>query len=195
MDLSHFWELASPQTTTREKACKQLINQLISVQNTFASNLPVTDKCVDVNAEQNDLASRYHSDVIYTLNRLVRGLSSSRGGAREGFSLALTEVLRFILAGDVSLESLVHLIITENSGSGALKGPEERDMLFGRIFGLMALVDSVDLTDNFQCSSLDIIVSELLKCADKPYTRECCFEILAKLTLKVFLTNIRSWFV
>jgi hypothetical protein len=33
------------------------------------------------------------TELEYTIRRLVRGLASSRQGARQGFSLALTEVL------------------------------------------------------------------------------------------------------
>ena len=77
------------------------------------------------------------NDVAYAVGRLVRGLSSPRPGARQGYVLALTEVLqRFpnVRSADV----VVSLLKATVPVSGTAKS-EVRDMLLGRAFGAAAL--------------------------------------------------------
>ncbi|KAJ9108957.1 hypothetical protein QFC21_000280 [Naganishia friedmannii] len=61
-------------------------------------------------------------DVRYTIKRLARGLTSSRESSRLGFAVALTE--------------------RATQTSKAMRGPEERDAYFGRLFGTLAIIDS-----------------------------------------------------
>lgn len=66
-----FWDLASAKETIRENATKTLLETL---------------------KQEQEVSSEDPQKLSYALTRLVRGLSSSRDGARQGFSLALTQV-------------------------------------------------------------------------------------------------------
>ncbi|CCF60640.1 hypothetical protein KAFR_0L00330 [Kazachstania africana CBS 2517] len=93
----------------------------------------------------------------YVLGRLIKGLSSDRTGARLGFSLCLTEVINLAidLAGKgVELDSLSNIdqyltILSETLSIDAgnkqnnkkMKGKDERGLLFGKMFGLKALLN------------------------------------------------------
>ncbi len=65
--LDQFWKLASLDQASRVQAARQLIESLSSPQ-------------------------KDDTQLTYVLNRLVKGLSSSRDAARQGYALALTEV-------------------------------------------------------------------------------------------------------
>lgn len=90
----------------------------------------------------------------YVLRRLVSGLASSRNSARLGFSLCLAEVVNVALnmEGDVpaelaSMDSLLDLISETlslgSSSDSKKKGKDERGLLFGKMFGLQALLSDV----------------------------------------------------
>ena len=83
-------------------------------------------------------------DLSYAVKRLVRGLCSSRGAARQGFTLALSEVLRSF-AEDESMSPMGVLDLVENvrknqgAGGGKASGQEERDFMFAGLFGCIAV--------------------------------------------------------
>lgn len=80
------------------------------------------------------------ADLTYAVNRLTRGLSSNRAAARQGFALALTEVLRIF--PNVSIKDVVdHLIKTTSNTQNPTKS-EMRDMALGRMIGTLAIVRS-----------------------------------------------------
>ena len=72
-------------------------------------------------------------DLSYAVKRLVRGLCSSRGAARQGFTLALSEVLRAFV-DDQSMSPMGVLDLVENvrknqgAGGGKASGQEERPL-------------------------------------------------------------------
>ena len=68
--LSHFWSLAEIESSTRVSACEAILSTLRSLRE---------EKSED-----------FETSVEYTLKRLVKGLKSSRGGARQGFATALS---------------------------------------------------------------------------------------------------------
>ena len=83
-------------------------------------------------------------DLSYAVKRLVRGLCSSRGAARQGFTLALSEVLRAFV-DDQSMSPMGVLNLVENvrkdqgAGGGKASGQEERDFMFAGLFGCIAV--------------------------------------------------------
>jgi len=83
---------------------------------------------------------------MYTLKRLVRGLSSSRGSARQGFAVTLTNVVRSV--DSIDLDELLKQIMESTVTVRSMRGTEERDSLFGRIFGFMVLVRSGKAVNN-----------------------------------------------
>jgi DNA polymerase phi len=81
--LSFYWDLASNDPVKRQKSCVALTKTLAKFQANFS---PKTINTLE------DIKTECAPDVAYALKRLMRGLSSSRDGARQGFSVALTEV-------------------------------------------------------------------------------------------------------
>jgi hypothetical protein len=73
-----YWDLASLEPMERQTAAKQLIEAL-------KAHIPEEKEGATVESLLTD-------ESAYALKRLVRGLPSSRDAARQGFSLALSEV-------------------------------------------------------------------------------------------------------
>ncbi|KAI0482397.1 DNA polymerase phi-domain-containing protein [Xylariaceae sp. FL0804] len=83
--------------------------------------------------------------------RLFRGLASSRNASRLGFSLVLAEILGQLFGlkdlvatkySGLTFEKVLNILV-ENTKSGPnVPGQEERDFLFGRLFGLQCFVDA-----------------------------------------------------
>ncbi|KAL8652413.1 MAG: hypothetical protein Q9210_002697 [Variospora velana] len=121
------------------------------------------------------------------LQRLVRGLCSSRKAARIGFSVALTELLsqrwgqhRDDGAHVLNTAELIDTLIKQTEASGKISGQEERDHQFGRLFGAEAFIKSGILfqpgaSRDAWLKILDIIY-EIAK--QKPWLREECGWIL-----------------
>eukprot|EP00658_Telonema_sp_P-2_P073600 TRINITY_DN6269_c0_g1_i1.p1 TRINITY_DN6269_c0_g1~~TRINITY_DN6269_c0_g1_i1.p1 ORF type:complete len:707 (+),score=208.11 TRINITY_DN6269_c0_g1_i1:72-2192(+) len=113
-DSKCFWDLSSLEPDARHKATAELIQTL----------------------EQH----KAHGE--YCLKRLVRGLGSAREAARQGFATALAELLTVDQEMDLGdVVSMIHECHPVGSKSGG-GSQQERDALFGRVFGLMAVVRS-----------------------------------------------------
>jgi len=116
--LQVFWDLAKEDASVRAQACQVLVQSLAAEQRAFvASGGPAKAKAaqaqaaqdkMDVDDEEGDDDDDHEADtplprtvlspslcptLSYSLKRLTRGLASSRAGARQGFALALTEIL------------------------------------------------------------------------------------------------------
>eukprot|EP00126_Sphaerothecum_destruens_P000643 Sdes_comp10820_c0_seq1m2479 len=83
--LNYFWELSSPVEKNRLDAAEGILKSLVDAQLKFNKN---SEK------DPQDLSKKRCPDFEYCLGRLIRGLSSSRQGSRQGFCLTLTEILR-----------------------------------------------------------------------------------------------------
>ena len=124
--LSFFWDLASVEADKRVTAAVSLISVLQRAQSEAAT------------------AGVACTDLAYAIRRLVRGLASPRDGARQGFGAALVELL-VTFPKEVALESVLTLMEESMQLQGSMKGPEERDMLFGRVFTCAAVIRSARL--------------------------------------------------
>ena len=103
------------------------------------------------------------------MRRLVRGLASPRDGARQGFGAALIEVL-CVFERQVTVESVLELMNNSMQLQGSMKGPEERDVLFGRVFTCAAIVRShrlERLPAARRAALAPQVCAELLACAAK----------------------------
>lgn len=110
----HYYKLSSDLEQERISAAIALINELIEADN--------------------------DSEWEYALSRLIKGLSSSRGSSRLGFSTCLTELINIRLSsGKLTLQSLVELINSNTKVSSSMNGKEERAVLFGKLFGLQCI--------------------------------------------------------
>ena len=110
--LNSFWDLASDETGKRVAAAQAIVAHVGG-------------------------AATGNDDADYALKRLVRGLGSSRESARQGFVTCLTSLL--VAAPAVPTATVIALIDEHTRVTGSLKGAEERDFMFGKLFGYLAL--------------------------------------------------------
>ncbi|KAJ2817830.1 DNA-directed DNA polymerase, partial [Coemansia erecta] len=120
-------------------------------------------------------------DVSYGIKRLIKGLASPRDGARQGYSIALSELLARLPC--VSVKLVLDLLWRSTEATKQMKGQEQRDMRFGRIFGLMALVQSGIITRaGTTAVEMRKIVMELSAIgAKKSYLREIAYVTLTSM--------------
>ncbi|KAI9091861.1 DNA polymerase phi-domain-containing protein [Phlyctochytrium arcticum] len=173
-----YWELASLDSSIRLRAAEKLTTSLAK----FQESVPAPAKNVTVTEE--NLEKFCAPDVLYGYKRLLRGLPSSRDGARQGFSVALTELLRNLSFLSVSTVLAMLLKLTQIEGAN---GQEERDILFARIFGILAICEA-DLVSRDTTTLEDIqnMVQHLLKySAKKVYVKEICTRVLLTIMDKV----------
>ncbi|KKK26584.1 hypothetical protein ARAM_007229, partial [Aspergillus rambellii] len=156
-------DLASENDEIRLKAAQALVSQ-------FTPDKEPTDELVK-----------------RALQRLFRGLCSSRKAARIGFSIALTEILSQVFtARDASSPSssseglgvagVMDIWESVSNASGSESGQEQRDHHFGRLFGAEAIIKSSILFNPKNLFSewtrlLDLVFDLAKK---KPWIREEC---------------------
>lgn len=78
------------------------------------------------------------ADTPYAIKRLVTGLGSSNEASRQGFAVALTELLARLPADKAA--TVLPLIITSSTPTAGSDSKEERELLFARLLGLHAVV-------------------------------------------------------
>ncbi|WVW80105.1 hypothetical protein I302_102078 [Kwoniella bestiolae CBS 10118] len=111
-------------------------------------------------------------DVVYCVKRLVRGLGSSRESSRLGFAVTLTELLSRIQT--VTVSQVLSLLIRNSQYSKNMKGSDERDMMFARLFGLTSIIQSNSLySSSATIKDFEKVVDELVKLGEaKAWMRE-----------------------
>ncbi|KDD72776.1 hypothetical protein H632_c2914p0, partial [Helicosporidium sp. ATCC 50920] len=130
--LSCFWDLASLEQATQVSAATSLANAVEESQKdvpTKASTATLDESL----AQCSQLSS-------YVLQRLCRGLASSREGARQGFSVGLALVLQKL--SFVSPSQAVELLESTLEKPRGQKGEEVRDYLLALLFGAGAIARS-----------------------------------------------------
>ncbi|KAL5357499.1 DNA polymerase phi-domain-containing protein [Aspergillus floccosus] len=154
-------DLASEKDEIRLKAASALVSQFTP----------------DKNADD--------AQIKKVLQRLFRGLCSSRKAARIGFSIALTEILSQVFAtpkesSELTISAVVSMWESQSNASGSESGQEQRDHHFGRLFGAEAIIKSSVLFKPQAPFSewlkvLDLVFDLAKK---KPWIREECGWIL-----------------
>ncbi|CEP07442.1 hypothetical protein, partial, partial [Parasitella parasitica] len=173
--LQLYWDLASFDPSARQTAAHSLIKTLADFQKNHEETLDVNNDIADTEEKLDLLCA---SDVSYAVRRLLRGLPSSRQGARQGFSLALTELLAIVDV--VSTKLVLDLLIKYTERTGSMSGDETRDMLFGRLFGLMSIV-AAGMIARTSTTTQDIVrivqsLHEMATC--KSYLAEVCHHVV-----------------
>ncbi|KAG0373315.1 DNA-directed DNA polymerase [Mortierella sp. AD032] len=169
-----FGILASLDVAERNAAALTLIKSLAVLQN--AHKCDIDPSAEDITEEKLDQLC--HPEVVYALKRLIRGLPSDREAARQGFSLALTELL--IGLNFLSVKIVLELLFRFTEIKAFMKGKEERNHMFGRIFGYMSIVQSGMLArPKTSSEDIQLIVDDLVEYSqDKSYLSECCHQVL-----------------
>ncbi|KAG0178693.1 DNA-directed DNA polymerase [Apophysomyces sp. BC1034] len=173
--LQLYWDLASFDPSVRQTAAQSLIRSLSEFQSTHEQTLENAEEIADTEEKLDALCA---SDVSYAVRRLLRGLPSSRQGARQGFSLALTELLAIV--DIVSAKLVLDLLFQYTERTSAMSGEEQRDMLFGRLFGLMSIVASGMMTrSSTTIEDANRILESLANMVEtKSYLSEVCHHVV-----------------
>ncbi|KAG5647160.1 hypothetical protein DXG03_001115 [Asterophora parasitica] len=146
-----FWHLSAASKKERLDASVKLVGALEQFQSQHIhKNAPGAasgsddegdeDEEVEGSSKSDGLDLLNAQDVSYSIRRLVRGLASPRESSRLGFAVALTELLSRIET--VTCSQIVTLIVDGTKTGGSMTGQEERDVLFARLFGLTAVIQS-----------------------------------------------------
>lgn len=119
------------------------------------------------------------ADTPYAIKRLVNGLASSNEASRQGFAVALTELLaRLPLEHS---QTVLPLIISTSTPNAGADSREERDLLFARLMGLHAVIRSGVLfrpdTTNGETFK-EVILALLALSGKKSWIREPAFWVL-----------------
>jgi DNA polymerase phi len=167
-----FWELSSVESGVRNKAALALLETLVTRQKEFSAT----------NSQQ-----RYCPELGYALSRLVRGLASNREGARQGFVLALTEILRHI--DQIQTQDVIDEILKHHAIKGSnLKRGEEKEKLLGMVFGVAALHRSGRMAQLFTHE----IKEKFMKNVIVPFSKELITamhkDVTAEIAVKIFIS-------
>jgi DNA polymerase phi len=100
-----YWDLASFDPQKRTTAAQTLISTLANFQADFEENGGKAESTEDT------LDANCAPDVSYALKRLIRGLPSSREAARQGYSLALTEVTARVRSSPTCQKCMLTIIV------------------------------------------------------------------------------------
>ncbi|ODV84391.1 hypothetical protein CANARDRAFT_185564, partial [[Candida] arabinofermentans NRRL YB-2248] len=132
----------------------------------------------------------------YALDRLIKGLSSSRASARIGFSMCLGEILSILICDkqqytvDEYVDDLTRKLKQSVPKSN---GKNERSILFGELFGLQSLLNSVVISNDLKSVKFDSYLKVLRKLIDlsltKSWIRETCFATIFKSLLTFQITS------
>ncbi|KAI8381420.1 DNA polymerase phi-domain-containing protein [Radiomyces spectabilis] len=173
--LQLYWDLASFDPKVRLAAAQSLIQSLTEFQKAHEESLENTNEVASTEESLDKLCA---SDVSYAVRRLLRGLPSSRQGARQGFSLALTELLTVVDC--ISTKLVLDLLLQYTDRVGSMSGEEFRDMLFGRLFGLMSVVAAGMIARPTTTSEDTVrILENLAEMAEvKSYLQEVCYHVV-----------------
>ncbi|CAI8591334.1 unnamed protein product [Vicia faba] len=170
-----FKDLAAVAESVREAAAKQLVTELKEVQNAYGGVLgkEVGDGGFKLEAEKNDGLEECAPSVRYAVRRLIRGVSSSRECARQGFALGLTVLVGAI--DKIKVESFLKLVVDLLEVTSSMKGQEAKDCFLGRLFAYGALARSGRLIHEW---SMD---------KNTPYIKEFVGILIALATKKRYL--------
>jgi DNA polymerase phi len=154
--LKWFWDLASDSISIRQNAIENILSHLVSI--------PI--------------------DIEYTYKRLIKGLSSSRASARLGFSVCLTSILSTYNTS-LSIQDILQTIEDSNKLVGSIRGMDEREFMFGKLFGYSAIIQSNRLTTMSSDEILDLIQRIMKIHKMRGWIREMTIEILLLILSKI----------
>uniref|UniRef100_A0A5B6YU56 Putative DNA polymerase V n=1 Tax=Davidia involucrata TaxID=16924 RepID=A0A5B6YU56_DAVIN len=145
--ISVFKDLASADGTIREGAVEALVTELQEVQRAYdkLEKKELVEGGLKLEAEKDDGLNNCATSLRYAVRRLIRGVSSSRECARQGFALGLTILVGAIPS--IKVDSLLKLIADSLEVSSSMKGQDVKDCLLGRLFAYGALARSGRLTE------------------------------------------------
>ncbi|KAM1457051.1 hypothetical protein ACFX13_035136 [Malus domestica] len=144
-----FKDLSSADGSVREAAAEALAMELVAVQRAYdgLEHKELVEGGVKLDAEKDDGLNDCAPSLRYAVRRLIRGVSSSRECARQGFALGLSILVSTIPS--IKVNSLLKLIVDFLEVSSSMKGQEQRDHLLGRLFAYGAIARSGRLAEEW----------------------------------------------
>lgn len=127
------------------------------------------------------LQATHDQDTPYALKRLVNGLGSSNEASRQGFAVALTELLARLPIEKA--QAVLPTILSTSTPNAASDSREERDLLFARLLGLHAVVRSgilFDFTHSNGEAFKEVILALLALSGKKSWIREPAYWVLVE---------------
>jgi len=193
LHMNVFRDLASPEASVREAAAEALVAELREVQKAYEKGVRKgeaadRDGSSQMEAEKDDGLENCAPSVRYAIRRLIRGISSSREYARQGFALGLAVVLESIRS--IRIGALMKLIPNLLEYSSSMKGPEAKDNLLGRLFGFGAIARSGRVSRQWTRDKSSPIVKDFVSevvdlSSKKRYLTEPAVAVILDLVSKV----------
>nr|GLL45519.1 myb-binding protein 1A-like protein [Ipomoea trifida] len=170
-----FKQLAAADSSAREAAAQMLVTELRQVQKAYdeLENKESIDGELKLEADKGDGLNKCAPSLRYAVRRLIRGVSSSRECARQGFALGLSILVSAVPS--IKMDSLLKLIIDLVEVTSSMKGQEVRDSLLGRLFAYGAIARSGRLTE------------EWIKDKDTPYIKDFIGSLVSLANKKRYL--------
>ncbi|CAN1827463.1 Myb-binding protein 1A, partial [Linum perenne] len=140
-----FKDLASADASVREAGVERLVTELQKVQNAYEGNKELYESGLKLEADKDDGLNDTAPSVRYAIRRLIRGASSPRECARQGYALGLTLLVCTIPS--IKVDSMLKLILEILEVSASMKGQEAKDCLLGRLFSYGAIARSGRLNE------------------------------------------------
>ncbi|MCD7451609.1 hypothetical protein HAX54_012871 [Datura stramonium] len=204
-----FKELAAADASIREAAAHSLVAELLEVQKAYdiLENKEVVEGQLKLEAEKDDGLNNCAPSLRYAIRRLIRGVSSSRECARQGFALGMTVLVGAIPC--IKVDALLKLIVELLEISSSMKGQDIKDCLLGRLFAYGAIARSGRLTLEWTADKntpyIKEFVGSLVSLAKKKlYLQEpavsILLELVDKLPVEVSLDHVleapglKEWF-
>ncbi|WOL03832.1 hypothetical protein Cni_G12552 [Canna indica] len=194
-----FRDLASADSLVREAAAKSLVVELCDLQKAYEMKKGEVDDdgAAQLEAEKDDGLENCSPSLRYAIRRLIRGVSSSRECARQGFALGLSAVMGTIPS--IKLSSVMKLISDLLEVSSSMRGQEAKDYLLGRLFAYGSLARSGriirDWESNIDSLAIKDFTSHVISLAGKKrYLSEpavsLILEMVEKLPSEALLTEV-----
>ncbi|KAF4381449.1 hypothetical protein G4B88_029804 [Cannabis sativa] len=170
-----FKDLSCSDASLREAAVEALVTELEHVQKVYdrLETKDVIEGGLKLEAEKDDGLNQCAPSLRYAIRRLIRGVSSSRECARQGFALGLTMVIGSIPS--IKVDSLLKLITDLLEVTSSMKGQEARESLLGRLFAYGSLARSRRLVEEWNSNR------------DTPYIKEFTSLVIALAAKKRYL--------
>lgn len=196
-----FRNLSSADTSIRAAATLTLVKELQEVQRAYeqGGSEGNDDGDLKLEAAKDGCLKNCAPTMRYAIRRLIRGISSSRACARQGFALGFAAVVGAIPC--IEIDALLKLIEELLEVTSSMKGQEAREGLLGRLFAYGAIVRSGRLAteaftglDKGSGLAKDITQYLLMLAEKKSFMREPAVTIILdmvdKVHISVLLTGI-----
>lgn len=189
--LAIFWDLASPSVAARADAATRLITHV-------AQEIKSLGKPSHVLIHEDDVtytAAELHGadagtarpaplkslppDTAYAVQRLIRGLASSRAAARPGFAAALSMLLCALPDGWCTGSELLDLLMNATAFTRKSRGDETRNALLGRVFGVAAFAKADRIGSEDVPATARALQEAMAAASKKPWMMEIAGEVAA----------------